>query len=236
MLLVFLLGRQLRHDPRRPHQSVGARRHGSLARTAISPTGWCPERWSRAWAAPWTWWPACATSSWSWSTSPATARRSSSRSCELPLTGAGVVDMLITDLAVFRRPDRKRGFDLIELAPGVTEARAARAYFGAIPQRAAAQRVSTSERRLHRRRAAHADRRLPGRSRAADRAAAGRSRGARARSRAAGIKRRAGRRGAARLRAAGRARPGAGAPGVARRGHARAACRPPPSTRSAARA
>jgi 3-oxoacid CoA-transferase subunit B len=43
-------------------------------------------------------------------------------SCELPLTGAGVVDMLITDLAVFSRPDRHSGFDLIELAPGVTEA------------------------------------------------------------------------------------------------------------------
>jgi 3-oxoacid CoA-transferase B subunit len=43
-------------------------------------------------------------------------------SCELPLTGAGVVDMLITDLAVFSRPDRHVGFDVIELAPGVTEA------------------------------------------------------------------------------------------------------------------
>jgi 3-oxoacid CoA-transferase subunit B len=42
--------------------------------------------------------------------------------CELPLTGAGVVDMLITDLAVFSRKDRHSGFDLIELAPGVTEA------------------------------------------------------------------------------------------------------------------
>ena len=42
--------------------------------------------------------------------------------CELPLTGAGVVDMLITDLAVFRRHDRKGDFELIELAPGVTEA------------------------------------------------------------------------------------------------------------------
>src|SRR5579872_2196235 len=42
--------------------------------------------------------------------------------CDLPLTGAGVVDMLITDLAVFRRPDRKGGFELIELAPGITEA------------------------------------------------------------------------------------------------------------------
>jgi 3-oxoacid CoA-transferase subunit B len=42
--------------------------------------------------------------------------------CELPLTGAGVVDMLITDLAVFSRKDRHSEFDLIELAPGVTEA------------------------------------------------------------------------------------------------------------------
>jgi 3-oxoacid CoA-transferase B subunit len=40
--------------------------------------------------------------------------------CELPLTGANVVDMLITDLAVFERPDRKSPFKLIELAPGVT--------------------------------------------------------------------------------------------------------------------
>jgi 3-oxoacid CoA-transferase subunit B len=42
--------------------------------------------------------------------------------CELPLTGAGVVDMLITDHAVFNRTDRRSGFDLIELAPGITEA------------------------------------------------------------------------------------------------------------------
>ncbi len=42
--------------------------------------------------------------------------------CELPLTGAGVVDMLITDLAVFSRPDRQSPFELIELASGVSEA------------------------------------------------------------------------------------------------------------------
>jgi 3-oxoacid CoA-transferase subunit B len=42
--------------------------------------------------------------------------------CELPITGAGIVDMLITDHAVFSRTDRRAGFDLIELAPGVTEA------------------------------------------------------------------------------------------------------------------
>jgi 3-oxoacid CoA-transferase B subunit len=40
--------------------------------------------------------------------------------CELPLTGANCVDMLITDLAVFERPDRKSGFRLLEVAPGVT--------------------------------------------------------------------------------------------------------------------
>jgi 3-oxoacid CoA-transferase subunit B len=40
--------------------------------------------------------------------------------CELPLTGTNVVDMLITDLAVFSRPTRKETFKLIELAPGVT--------------------------------------------------------------------------------------------------------------------
>jgi 3-oxoacid CoA-transferase B subunit len=40
--------------------------------------------------------------------------------CELPLTGTNVVDMLITDLAVFSRPTRKDPFTLIELAPGVT--------------------------------------------------------------------------------------------------------------------
>jgi 3-oxoacid CoA-transferase B subunit len=42
--------------------------------------------------------------------------------CDLPLTGAGVVDMLITDLAVFSRSDRHAQFDLIEVAPGVTPA------------------------------------------------------------------------------------------------------------------
>ena len=40
--------------------------------------------------------------------------------CELPLTGASVVDMIITDLAVFARDDRGSRFKLIELAPGAT--------------------------------------------------------------------------------------------------------------------
>jgi 3-oxoacid CoA-transferase subunit B len=40
--------------------------------------------------------------------------------CELPLTGVNVVDLVITDLAVFSRPTRKDRFKLIEVAPGVT--------------------------------------------------------------------------------------------------------------------
>lgn len=40
--------------------------------------------------------------------------------CTLPLTGRNVVDMIITDLAVFRRDDHASPFRLIEMAPGVT--------------------------------------------------------------------------------------------------------------------
>jgi 3-oxoacid CoA-transferase subunit B len=40
--------------------------------------------------------------------------------CSLPLTGRNVVDMIVTDLAVFQRPDHQSPFRLIELAPGVT--------------------------------------------------------------------------------------------------------------------
>ena len=40
--------------------------------------------------------------------------------CTLPLTGRNVVDMIVTDLAVFRRPDHASAFRLEELAPGVT--------------------------------------------------------------------------------------------------------------------
>ena len=42
------------------------------------------------------------------------------RRCTLPLTGAGVVDMLITDLAVFKIDRNGGGARLIETAPGVT--------------------------------------------------------------------------------------------------------------------
>ena len=40
--------------------------------------------------------------------------------CSLPLTGTNVVDMIVTDLAVFQRPDHTAPFKLIELAPGVS--------------------------------------------------------------------------------------------------------------------
>lgn len=44
------------------------------------------------------------------------------KSCTLPLTGTNVVDMIITNLAVFERKDRTAPFRLIALAPGVTAA------------------------------------------------------------------------------------------------------------------
>jgi 3-oxoacid CoA-transferase subunit B len=40
--------------------------------------------------------------------------------CTLPLTGRNVVDMIVTDLAVFQRPDHSSPFRLVELAPGVS--------------------------------------------------------------------------------------------------------------------
>ena len=40
--------------------------------------------------------------------------------CSLPLTGRDVVDMVITDLAVFQRPDHASPFRLVETAPGVS--------------------------------------------------------------------------------------------------------------------
>ncbi|MBB3912634.1 CoA transferase subunit B [Sphingomonas desiccabilis] len=40
--------------------------------------------------------------------------------CTLPLTGKNVVDMIITDLAVFQRPDHQTPFRLVECAPGVS--------------------------------------------------------------------------------------------------------------------
>jgi 3-oxoacid CoA-transferase subunit B len=40
--------------------------------------------------------------------------------CTLPLTGKNVVDMIITDLAVFQRTDKASAFKLTEVAPGVS--------------------------------------------------------------------------------------------------------------------
>jgi 3-oxoacid CoA-transferase subunit B len=39
--------------------------------------------------------------------------------CTLPLTGAGCVDLVITDLCVFAVDRRGSGMTLVELAPGV---------------------------------------------------------------------------------------------------------------------
>jgi len=40
--------------------------------------------------------------------------------CTLPLTGRNVIDLVITDLAVFQRDDHLTPFKLIELAPGIS--------------------------------------------------------------------------------------------------------------------
>jgi 3-oxoacid CoA-transferase B subunit len=40
--------------------------------------------------------------------------------CTLPLTGRNVVDMIITDLAVFQRPNHASPFRLVETAPGIS--------------------------------------------------------------------------------------------------------------------
>lgn len=44
------------------------------------------------------------------------------KTCSLPLTGAGAVDMIITELGVFHRNRRNDPFSLLETAPGVPSA------------------------------------------------------------------------------------------------------------------
>ena len=42
------------------------------------------------------------------------------KKCTLPLTGTGVVDLIITDMGVFEVDEAGGGLTLIEIAPGVT--------------------------------------------------------------------------------------------------------------------
>ena len=53
--VLLRLGDQFRDDPRRAHRRGRAGRHAGRRATATSRTGWCPARWSRAWAVRWTW-------------------------------------------------------------------------------------------------------------------------------------------------------------------------------------
>jgi len=43
------------------------------------------------------------------------------KACTLPLTGQNCIDMIITDLGVFERPQKNAPYQLRELAPGVTQ-------------------------------------------------------------------------------------------------------------------
>jgi 3-oxoacid CoA-transferase subunit B len=42
------------------------------------------------------------------------------KKCNLPLTGTGVVDLIITDMGVFQVDEHGGGLTLIEIAPGIT--------------------------------------------------------------------------------------------------------------------
>ena len=56
--------------------------------------------------------------------------------CTLPLTGAGVVDLVITDLAVFALDKQGgKGMSLVELAPGVLAGRSPSQDRGQLPGR-----------------------------------------------------------------------------------------------------
>ncbi len=56
---VLLFERRIvRHDSRRPHRPQHAGRDGSGSRRRPRQLDGPRQRWSKAWAAPWTWWPA----------------------------------------------------------------------------------------------------------------------------------------------------------------------------------
>ena len=64
--------------------------------------------------------------------------------CNLPLTGAGVVDMVITDLGVFNIDRKAGGMTLIELAPGVTVDEITQKNSGQVQRRCEAEALTPS--------------------------------------------------------------------------------------------
>ena len=123
---------ELRDDPRRAHRPRRARRRWRSARRATSPTGWCPGKMIKGMGG--------AMDLVAGVKKIIVVMEHVSKNgepkfipeCTLPLTGKNVVDMIITDLAVFQRPDHDSPFKLIELAPGVTRRGSAREDDGAL--------------------------------------------------------------------------------------------------------
>ena len=102
---------------RRPSRHDGSRRTASRRQAAVSPIGWCPANWSRAWAARWTSSSAPSASSSPCSTPPRVSRRSS-RSLTLPPTATRRVSLDRHRMAVIE--PTPEGLLLRERAPGVS--------------------------------------------------------------------------------------------------------------------